>query len=155
MPLSALPDLTDEMLPVMVELLQTNKFKPKVAETLAGVLIQGIVIPDNWYAKLRDLGLMEDIFEQVLGKKSTKGNFYILEEQTKKSEKISYELSSVLPIKLVIVKFLDESICSFQDGVFYLSEKSVDDKLENIFATLMYYSSRTDLQDYFRQSVVV
>jgi hypothetical protein len=154
MPLSALPDLTEEMLPIMVELLQTNKFKPRIAETLAGVLISGITIPDTWYTKLRDLGLMEDIFEQVLGKKSTNGNFYILEEHTAMSKKLSYELSAVLPISLVIVKFLDDSVCAFKDGVFYLSEKSVSSNLEEVFATLMYSSSRTDLQDYFKQAVI-
>jgi len=154
MPLSALPDLTEEMLPIMVELLQTNKFKPRIAETLAGVLISGITIPDTWYTKLRDLGLMEDIFEQVLGKKSTDGDFYVLEEKATKSKELSYKLSAVLPMKVVIVKFLNDTVCSFKDGVFYLSEKSVSSNLEEVFATLMYSSSRTDLQDYFKQAVI-
>lgn len=155
MPTSALPDLNEDMIAVMAELLKTNQFKPKVAQNLVGTLINGITIPDSWYTKLRDLGLMEDIFEQVLGKKSAKGNFYILEELTVESKRISYELSAVMPVKVVIVKFLEETTCSYQDGIFYLSDKHKNSSAESIFSSLMYFSSRTDLENYFKSSKLV
>lgn len=155
MPMSSLPDLNEEMISVMAELLKTNKFRPKIAQSLVGVLVEGITIPDSWYTKLRDLGLMEDVFEKMLGKKSEKGNFYILEEFTVESKRISYELSAVMPMKVVIVKFLDETTCSYQDSVFYLSDKYKNSNVESIFSTLMYYTSRTDLEQYFKSCKLV
>lgn len=155
MPLSFLPDLNDSMIAVMAELLKTNKFRPKIAQSLVGVLVEGITIPDSWYTKLRDLGLMEDVFEKMLGKKSEKGNFYILDEFTTESKRISYELSAVMPIKVVIVKFLEDTNCSYQDGLFYLSDKYKNSNVETIFSMLMYYTSRTDLEEYFKSSKLV
>lgn len=150
-PTSFLPEMNDNILSVMQQLLSFNKFRPKMSSNLVGMMVPGIIIPDQWYGRLRELDLIPDLFEEIFGKKHQDGNFYILDELTPLSQKVSYELSVAMKMKVVFVKMLDSQVVSvYKNGVFYVSDRCKDKSMPDLFSIIMYACDTLTLQEIYQ-----
>lgn len=120
----------------MIQLCKVHKFMPPAASSFSVMLGDRIIIPNTWYIELRDLGLIEDVFERAFGtKKAETGDFYILEEREKDSERLTYVIKEFVVFidKVVIVKMIDTNTISVSNNIIYVNDKSVvDDDIRTI-----------------------
>jgi hypothetical protein len=153
LPLSYYPtNLNNLNLEFMIDLCKVHSFAPKSVNKIVGFANANYhLIPDAWYIKLRDLGLIEDFFENAFGKKSDSGNdFYIMEDLKELSNEVSYHISGRIPnFKLIFVKFIENKSCVFLEDVFYLNEEKKNETHSSIFASCMYALDHLNLQKFY------
>jgi hypothetical protein len=123
-------DMSHSLLDCMTTLCAIEKFTPAAADGFAIALPGRIRIPTDWYKKLRDLGLCEDVFEVAFGKSSTgsDSDYFVDEADTLDSERLTYMLREHVTLidKIVIVTFLSRYTSQkLIDGVVYVNKKTV------------------------------
>jgi hypothetical protein len=123
-------DISDNLLACMSTLCTIEKFTPAAADGFAIALPGRVRIPTEWYKKLRDLGLCEDVFEIAFGKASSgdDSDFFVDDADSLDSERLTYMVREYVNFidKIVIVTFLSKYTSQkIKDGVIYISKATV------------------------------
>jgi hypothetical protein len=155
-------DMSDNLLDCMTTLCTIEKFTPAAADGFAIALPGRVRIPTDWYKKLRDLGLCEDVFEIAFGKSSSgsDSDFFVDDADTLDSERLTYMLREHVTLidKIVIVTFLSKYTSQkLIDGVVYVSKKNISNAGGDLstISTMLAGISQYDFKTLIKNKIAV